>query len=546
MLDDFLKQEIDKQIPKVNKDIADGLSYKMMMSSNPTTGHNATRSYVDRLFSINQGLFPDGFKYLGNRVCSPDEMFQEITREYNGRRMGNIAKHDVYMVELETSFNGERLEPRKILLPFVRDGGIMNLNGASYSVSPVISDVGFSVVNGNILIPFGRTKLMIRQVDHHYFCDGQREVMYVIWSQIHNEMSKRTKADLDNRQRIETSIPHYFFCQFGVIETFRRWCKADIEIGYHKDLKSKSKTHVIYESVNLKGCGHATGDIAIAVPRNQDSDLVKRFISGVWYVVDTFPNHFITPAEFDSKELWQLILAFMIFGDFEHQGKIMENVESHLSSFNKYLDEMTQEDLKAVNIEVDNVWDLMHSVMTEMVHHFYDTDIDETSMYGKRLEVLRYVMSELNYAVSMFSYAMQAKKGLEVTGKECTDLLKRHFKLRTCINRLASTHGEFEIISYPGDSKLLKLTSMLVPQDRARATRARNKSLIEDSTRLIHASIAEVGQFKNHPKNNPDGRGRLNPFLNLTDDGSIVRNPKFKELIDDAQRRFRGIAKPES
>lgn len=538
MLDDFLRQEIDKLTPKVNKAIADGLSYKMMMATNTETGHNRTRSYIDMLFRINQELFPEGFEYLGNRVCSPDEMFYEITREYNGRRMGNIAKNDVYMIELQTAFKGVKLEPRRLLVPFIREGGLTTLNGALYSVSPVISDVGFTIVNGNILITFSRAKLMIRQVDHHYYCNDNREVMYLLWSPIHNEMAKRTRADLDNRIRIESSIPHYFFCEFGLKETFKRWCGVDIEYGYKDDIKHLKETHNFYESINLKG-KHLAGDIVFAIPKDKDNITVKRFMVGIFYVLDVFPDRFLNIDDIDSKELWQIILGFMIFGDFEHQGKIMENLESHLNSFNKYLDEMTQEDLRVVGIKVKNIWELLFVIMTDLVHHFYDTDIDETSMYNKRMEVLRYVMHELNHAVTMFSYNMNAKKGLDNAEKDFVDLLRKHFKLRTAVNGLTSQHGEFEIVSYPGDNKLLKLTSMLVPQDRARITRARNRSLIEDSTRLIHGSIAEVGQYKNHPKNNPDGRGRINPFLNLTDEGMVVRNESFRELINKAQKRFR-------
>ncbi|MFO5701824.1 hypothetical protein ACLBSN_32150, partial [Klebsiella pneumoniae] len=70
-------------------------------------------------------------------------------------------------------------------------------------------------------------------------------------------------------------------------------------------------------------------------------------------------------------------------------------------------------------------------------------------------------------------------------------------------------HGELDTMSNPNSSMLIKGTSILVTQDRAKTAKAHNKSLINDSSRIIHASIAEVGQYKNQPKNNPDVRGRL-------------------------------------
>ncbi len=537
----FLIKEIDKLTPKFNTDLANGLSLKHMMDVNPTTGTNNTRAYIDKLFEINRSLFPEGFKYTGNRVCKPEQHFDEITREYGGKRSANIAKSDTYMVEIQGTFNGEPLMPRRILLPFIRDGGLCTLNGANYSVSPVLTDVGFSVLNGTIFIPFGRTKLTFKQVDHHYYCNGEREVMYVIWSQIHNEMSKRTRRDLDNRARIESSLAHYFFCQFGVKETFKQWGKADVEIGYLKDFpedKYPRDKYDVYESINLKD-NHPTGDIALLIPKTQVTDFVKRLVAGVFYVVDAFPDRFYEPSDMDAKELWQVVLGLMIFGDFEHQGKVMENMESHLDSFNKSLDEMTQKEMEAVDINAKNIWELLYCIMTDMVHHLYDSDIDETSMYGKRLSVLRYVMSEFNYAVSMFAYAFQGRRDKAWTTHDINELMKKWFKLNTCIRRLASQHGEFETLSFPGDCKVIKLTSILVPQDKARTLSSRNRSLIGDSSRLIHASIAEVGQYKNQPKNNPDGRGRLNMFLEVRHDGLVMRNPKLRALIDKTQRRFR-------
>lgn len=537
-MDKFLFQEIDKITPKFNPDIADGLSYVQMMGTNPDTGTNNTRAYVDKLFEINQSLFPEGFKYLGNRVCTPDQQFHEFTREYGNRRIGNIAKFDTYMIELRFSFNGEELEPRRVLLPFCREGNLCTLNGAVYSISPVLSDVGFTVLNGAILIPFGRTKLMFRQVDHHFYVNGKREVMYVTWSQIHNEMSKRKKADLDNRIKIESCLAHYFFCQFGLIETFKKWAKADVTITYNYNLKDLEKTHNIYESVTLKD-NHPSGEIGFAVPKNQDSDLVKRLMAGVFYVMDVFPDRFNDPEHISDKKLWQIVLGFMIFGDFEHQGKVMENIESHLESFNKYLDDVTREELRMVGAKVNDIWELLHYILNDMTHHFYDTDVDETTMYGKRLSVLKFVMSEFNYAVSMFAYSLQSRRDKPWTIKDLTDQLRRSFKLQTCVGRLSYQHGEFEIVSFPGDCKPIKITSILVPQDKARTVKTKNRSLIDDSSRLIHASIAEVGQYKNQPKNNPDGRGRLNPYLNISHDGMVERNPKFKELIDKTQKKLR-------
>ncbi|MFO5795548.1 hypothetical protein, partial [Klebsiella pneumoniae] len=48
---------------------------------------------------------------------------------------------------------------------------------------------------------------------------------------------------------------------------------------------------------------------------------------------------------------------------------------------------MTIEELKTVGVNVSTIWELLYEIMTSLAHHLYATDIDETSMYGKRLTV---------------------------------------------------------------------------------------------------------------------------------------------------------------
>lgn len=159
-------------------------------------------------------------------------------------------------------------------------------------------------------------------------------------------------------------------------------------------------------------------------------------------------------------------------------------------------------------------------------------------MYNKRLMVLRYVMEEFNNAISMLAYDFQNRPDKEWTVADLNDTLKNRFKLNTAIGQLTKTHGELNTVNYPGDNKMFRITSMLIPQDKARRTKGHSKGLISDASRLLHASIAEVGQFNNLPKNNPDGRARIGPNVSLEVDGTIRRRPERMELIDRTQKRL--------
>lgn len=540
-MDIELIKRIRSVTPKFNSSIVNGLAVEHMMSVNPETGVNNTMAYIDRLIHINQDLYPEGLVYEGSQVCSPIKQFEEETREYNSTRNANIARSDTYLVKYQFSYKGEMLYPRYVLLPFVRDGGIITLNGATYNIAPVLTDVGFSVLRGSLFIPFRRTRLTFNRETYHFFANGKREIVYVIWSTIHHEMTKRKKSDLDNRKHIHSCLTHYFFCKFGVTETFRKWAGVDVKVGYRESFTAKEypeSKYIYFESSHLKG-NHPTGNMCLVYPKHQDSDFARMLVGGFFYVMDAFPNRFTEPEYVDNLDHWRLLLGNLIFGDFEHTGKLLENIETHIEhSFDNSLDEITKEDLMGRDIHVNNIWELLYVIMTDLAHHFYSTSTDEASMYNKRLMVLRYVMEEFNNAITMFGYTFQSRRDKEWDANAINDALKRSFKLNTAIRKLTSEHGELDTISYPGDNKFFRITCMLVPQDQASRRGGYSKGLITDASRLLHASIAEVGQFNNQPKNNPDGRSRINPCVQTELDGTIRRRVERQALIDATQKRF--------
>lgn len=545
-MDPYLIHTAKERTPRFNRLITNGLAVDHMMGQAEDSDHNNTIAYINQLFKINQNLFPEGFEFTGTGLCSPVEQFEKVTREYNSRRKANIARYDTYLVSLNFSYENESLRPAHILLPYVTDGGLCHLNGALYNFSPVLTDVGYSVIQGSIFIPFKRTRLTFHSLDYHYLTDDSRDIGLIIWSMIHLKMKEVGNRDVNKRRLIKSSLAHYFFAQFGVKRTFKEWGDCDLEIGYSREFTEKEyprEDYIRFESITLKG-KHPAGELCLVIPRNEDSDFIRLLITGFFYVMDTFPDRFVEKSHVDGNVLWQNLLGRLIYGDFRFLGKVKQDVEDHLESFSKQLDAITKGELKERGLEVEDSWELLYRIMADLHHHFYQRNPDECSMYGKRLTVLRYVLEQLNHAISSFAFQFQSlrKKKEEENGWTAEDLekqIRNFFKLNVAINSLTNDHGEINTVSYPGDNKNFRITSMLIPQDKARQTKGYQKGIFGDPTRLIDASIAEVGQFQNHPKNIPDGRGRVSQYLIVDINGMVVRNEDLRPLIDKTNQAFR-------
>lgn len=542
-VDPYLLEQVDRITPKFNKSITNGLAVEHMMGKASDDDFTPSMvKYIDELVRINTDFFPEGFEYVGSQVCSPYEHFEEISKEYKSRRKVNIARNDEFMIRMRFRYQGVDLFDKRIILPFVRPGGITWRNGAIYNISPVMADVGYSVIPGGIFIRFQRTRLNFRRLDYHFYANGEREISHVFWSMIHRQMANVKNSQINNRRKIHSCLPHYFYCMWGVTNTFRDWLKIDVRIEWSKDA-SESKyprdRWVVYQSLQLDG-KHPTGDLCLIVKRKDDSDTVRRFVAGFFYVVDTFPDDFARTEHVDNVELWQWLMGRLISGDFEFRGRALENVAVHLDSVSHYLDSLTKKELRDAGIHVDDFWSLLYRIMDDLAPEFFHRSSDEASMYKKRYTILRYVLEELNAAINYFAFRFQSQREKVWTHDELNKELNRHIKPKTAVKMLTRSHGEINTVSYPGDNKFFRITCMSVPQEKSKKSPNTEKGFITDPTKRLHASIAEVGQFNNLPKTHPDGRVRINPDLRLLPSGVVDPKPELKELIEGVQELITG------
>jgi hypothetical protein len=91
-------------------------------------------------------------------------------------------------------------------------------------------------------------------------------------------------------------------------------------------------------------------------------------------------------------------------------------------------------------------------------------------------------------------------------------------------------------ISSSGDNKALKITGVLVPQSSSSKQSGRkDRVVIDDPSRFLHVSYAEVGGFSNLPKSDPIGQSRISPWVETEPSGLVVRRPKFVPMLDGIQ-----------
>lgn len=535
-MDKKLFDYIEEHTPKFNPIIANGLAVQQFQY---------IENYVDRIIRCAEPGFPEGLRYERYQRCTPHEEYGVTTAKRNNRHTYELTRSDLYMVKYIFTYHGEELKPRYLYLPFVKDAGIISLLGSTFAVAPTLADKTISVGTETIFIPLNRDKLTFRRLVHQFICDNQRESAYVVWSAIHHGAKSVRKKEKRTIEVNATNL-HYVFCRHGFTNTFKKYANADVVAGlleintdnYPPDQWRICSSQKI-KPRGVKGKYYVGTDIRLAIRKEHYNLTTASMISAFFYVADHFPDRFY-PEYLNDTDFWKRLMGHVIFARNESEGKLLIGVETHLLSLDGYVDAMVKEWLREDGVEVDDLYDLFMHVVDTFTSRITESSPHIASMYGKRYNILRYVLMDVIKGIFGMLFAIQQlvkkNKGRALTKKEISDVMHDSLKPELII-KMNRNHQEVSSVSSPSDNKAFKITTNVVLQNSSTGKKTGSDATVEPS-KLAHVSIIEVGSPTNLPKSEPSGRSRASLFLNLGPDCSIIRDPKRIELLDKIQEQI--------
>ena len=483
--------------------------------------------------------------YEGYKRCNPHEELNALTKKRGTRKTFDTAKSELYMVSYFFNYKGEMLET-KLSLPYSTDANSITLGGSKFNIAPILSDRVISIGVDDIFVKLLRDKLTFKRIGHHYMIDGKRETAQVAWSGVYHRNSKMKK--LKATVKMNCSLMHYLLCKYGFTDTFKLFGNCNPVLGSDelitRELYPESEW-CICSSTQLKVPGVGKGYyvpsvITIAIRKEEMTPMVKNMLGGFFYTVDHFTTRVHPSLEYvDSKRLWMVLLGHIIWSGTINEGKLYDDVNDHLTSLDEYLDSLIIYKLKDLGITIDNLYQLFAIIIENYNNWILDSADKVASMYDKELSILYYVLYEISSAIFNLYFKLKAASKKELTVKEITANLNSCLRTGLIYSITKSHHGEVSTITTSGDNKAFKATCLLRPQSESNRNGGRkDKAIINDPTKRLHVSVAEIGGYSNLPKSNPDGRSRINPCIKFDSKGVVLRDPKFKELLDDIQQKI--------
>lgn len=115
-MDIELFKMVEESMPKFNEKLAEGYAVSQLKTN---------EQYIDRVWRQVEMTFPPNLKYLGYRRPTPAEEFRIISNISKNRRIYDISRSDVYLMQYRFALDGEELDDMLyIFLPYVSQGGL--------------------------------------------------------------------------------------------------------------------------------------------------------------------------------------------------------------------------------------------------------------------------------------------------------------------------------------------------------------------------------------------------------------------------------------
>lgn len=547
----------NRVVPPFNHAIASGIA---------TLHIPQALKYIDKVWKSISREFPPGLVYVDYERCLPTEEYREDARKRSPTRTTkrvetklkkapktafDVARSDVFLVKFFFRYEGEDLPPRYLYLPFVPEGkgGLMNIAGSRFAISPVLQDIVISPDDDNVFAQLLCIKLIFRRLDYVYQVDGRNRSVQVVWSNIYNKTPDMKK--LVPTIKMETCLAHYLFCKHGVTETFKKYLGIDPVFG-NEEIDPQTyppEEWVICESRGIRPANNPRMDfvrprIRVAIRREQFDQDVEGFVGALFYLIDHFPKRMIL-KDIDNQWLWRVLIGHILWTGDMNEGLLHNKVRDHFKSIDQYMDLITQQKLASIGIDVTSTYDFFVHVMKNCnAWILQDTD-RISSMYGKELSILNYVLYDLTHAIVKTNFAIHTayRRSLTdpkspLTRKTIEEIFKKRLKPRQ-IFKITNGRPGVSSIAIPGDNMALKLTSLLVPQTSSGSKGSNRDSSSQKSSRVLDASIAEIGGYLNIQKKTPTGKTRLGMHAHLTPDFITTESVEFRDLIQTTQAKIK-------
>ena len=529
-MDRFIADLIESTTLKLNPLIVRGYAYHQVPY---------VEQYLDNILREASKSFPPGLRYVGpiERV-SPYEEYQSILAR-SGRVEYDLSKNTVFTVKINFEYEGKPLTPKYLALPYVEEGGMFRVAGATYRITPVLTDRVLSIENDKVFIRLLRNKIFVRRALHTVKIDGHNEMEQVLWVKLYygKDMSPTTKV---------TTISHYLLGKYGFTEMCSKYLGYIPIFGTQEELTYDK--YPLSEWVHIESSGtipkplrnqkHYIHNIyKMVYPRDKWNQLSRNMLVGMLYVMDIFPEH-IEKGMLDDIRAWRLIMAKILFSETMTNDKLLSKMSRHYGTIDHYIDVSIKNRLQEARYEINDFFELLVLIMENFMKWILESADISSMVYNRYLDVIYYIMYDIIASVFMIGSNLDKdnNNGKRITEKDVEQVLRGKLSKGKIYGLTNSREPNLalSLIEYCGDNLYPEITSPMELQENGEGVKRKKQKRMKIGARhYLRGPDLYIGSLLFLPKSTPTPKARINPYANISPStGNILPDDHSRELLD--------------
>ena len=480
--------------------------------------------YLDKIFHQIVAFFGFQLDYAGYRTLTPEEHIEYLVSNQLTKGSVQIRNTETSLVAFELRFEGKSYYVY-IDIPYLINERVVYNDTEYYPQFPIVEKGGINRTDhGTIIVKVMRVPITFgRRTTNKYKMISVSGTLYpelLITVKIHQGAASTEKSE-------STPLVLYHFCKLGYAEAMRKYGMDpdDIRISHTFDTKDPE-----WEFFSLPDKQRY-----MQVRRSALSDCYKRrMVLSLYRMFMEIPEFRDSDVFGKDPSYYKAVLGKFIGSRDDNQNKLLiPNANKHLAMTDPMLDKVAQEQLRSVNCNCEDIYDLLYWMYFNIDDQL--VSYDPTNLYDKKVEGL----DDLAYCparnIVKTQYNIINSKKAILDERTVEQFCKRASQRPSWI-KAGDTIFRPNPVLY-NDNWLaqmgLKRFLSLEPIASSFSKRKKTSSKTTTSPELLkaHYSQLTVTALLTIPASSPVKTGDMNPWAEIEmDSGNIIR-PKYADEI---------------
>jgi hypothetical protein len=471
---------------------------------------------------LNEGvkMFNGVITYVGHRVLPPEDRANFELAVYKGC---SVHTSELILTEYIFEYDGKKFQSH-FYLPYLRNNVITIMDTMHVVQKPITEQVFSKTATGVTVktirqpIPFHRNSTF----DVRSICGRYASVDYITTLKIHQNPTRSKE-----KKKTYATCLHYLLCKYGIVETLNRFGLTSEDISIVERVNNDEDIYYYFEA--KQHIKKIPMNLYLKVKQHVllSNKTNLKIVANLLYILTPFTKYKVEDIYDPEKTAFRIMLGKIIHGDTITEASSKNRIDNHIRSVDNALDLITMYRLNAYGYNVKDIYDFLQAVFSNI-----DTIILESSytdLFKMRINIVETILVDTICKSVFGRWYYEETNPSRLNEQEVKRILKFDPML---IRNLSSNRIVQKSPQIYGDNQLIPCLC----QKTRQSSISQSGKVLKSADHRFNPSAAAVETIYVFNKSNPGAGGIINPYLEIDNNGTIIKPAYSAEL--DSMKKF--------